>query len=218
MAGYAQHVGELTLPNSSNLSDKRKGSSTKVNVFSATSEQCLCCLSSSHQFGNCGKFRNYSVEKRGEFLKDKRVCFQCLNRDHIAPACQLKKECSNDGCTAFHHTLMHGVPRILPNRSSSRTKESTTQSFNPVTTVAATSCSTSFVMSRRKTLLLIIPGKINANGSTIETWALLDTGSDVTLVKSWIVNLLEISGIPTSISVGTVVGLSSQCPSQLVNL
>lgn len=50
----------------------------------------------------------------------------------------------------------------------------------------------------------------------IETWALLETGSEVTLVKGWIVYLLEICGIPTSISLGTVVGLSSKRPSQLV--
>lgn len=106
------------------------------------------------------------------------------------------KGCNTRDCKSRHHTLMHGTPRLSSfssNASSSRSVSTTTVAVFPLTSTTSASTSSGYVGSNhrnRLTWLPIVPLEIKASGLTTKTFALLDIGSEVTLVKGWITDLL----------------------------
>lgn len=90
----------------SNKSDNQNRNNHKKNVTRAhvtSSQPCLHC-SENHSLFKCPKFRNLSVEQRFDFVKSKRVCFNCLRQNHMAQECQ-SKSCTI--CDKRHNTLLH---------------------------------------------------------------------------------------------------------------
>jgi len=65
---------------------------------------CTLC-ENSHYLGNCSKFRAMDVSKRFEFVKQKQLCYNCLQANHNIKKCPSKKSCST--CGKRHHTQIH---------------------------------------------------------------------------------------------------------------
>ncbi len=70
---------------------------------------CHVC-SQDHRVSDCPAFIGCSVAERVEHVKDKRLCFSCLNRGHVSRDCRSKKTCDENGCTRTHHKLLHTDP------------------------------------------------------------------------------------------------------------
>ena len=67
------------------------------------------------------------------------------------------------------------------------------------------------------TYLQIIPVTIHNNNDSVRTWALLDTGSDATLISEEIAHNLKLKGEMRNISVSNVMSMENKLPSKLVN-
>ena len=64
--------------------------------------------------------------------------------------------------------------------------------------------------------LQIIPVTIHKNTNSIRTWALLDTGSDATLISEEIAYKLKLKHEMRNISVSNVMLMENKLPSKLV--
>ena len=67
------------------------------------------------------------------------------------------------------------------------------------------------------TYLQIIPVTIHNNTNSVKQWALLDTGSDATLISEEIADKLKLKGEMHNISFSNVMSMENKLPSKLVN-
>lgn len=73
-------------------------------THSDSDSECQCCSNGKHAIYNCYKFKKMNVKTRGEFVRNKHLCFNCLGSGHSSRDCQLDP-CSK--CSHRHHNLLH---------------------------------------------------------------------------------------------------------------
>lgn len=203
---------------------------------------CLVC-SKQHDIWKCSKFKGLTYEEKWRVVRSGGLCNKCLVKGHISKECpKVNFKCQKPGCGGNHHTLMHRptarIGRDLSSGSSQRdnvsqngndgTSVSAEQQLPPVSSwscdvtgagngngiaVAATGA------GETRVCLGIIPVKVQgkSNNQIIETYALLDNGSEVTLCHEQLVSKLELDSERLSCTLTGITG-STQMESHVVNL
>ncbi|XP_057379661.1 uncharacterized protein LOC130701900 [Daphnia carinata] len=183
---------------------------TNRQVFNiSTSSTCPVCDSHNrHPLSQCRQFRQLTVEKRAAIVKDFKACFRCLERDHLSHDCKRRERCSTANCEGFHHPLMHGAPKVYPpKRSETRQSDAVGVTFTGSTASNSTS---------RRTLLPIVPVILKANGMETRTFALLDSGSEISVLKRQTADHLGIRGRLERTTTKTVNGESQAVDTEVV--
>ena len=121
------------------------------------------------------------VNQRAQFGKEKRLCFSCFeSADHQSRDCSRKKRCDVEGCNKYHHTLIHGAAPVFvaPPPLNSAPPVSTLNAAAPIFVGASSvNCAPSAV------LLQIVPIAVaTSSGVEVNTFALLDSGSQTSLI------------------------------------
>ena len=150
---------------------------------SSSSNQKLCdnCEKPGHYIGRCIKFKRLTRDQKVEIIKKKNLCFCCLKSGHGSKDCE--KRCVK--CNKKHHVLIHGV-----DDNSGRNPDK-----SPTKSTAATevvTMSTSCVKS--DATLGALPVRVLMNGKEKLVVALVDSGSNTTLVTKSLVDELGITG------------------------
>ena len=65
---------------------------------------CPCC-SGGHPLFKCQVFKSASLADRLNLVKQRRLCFNCLNEGHRSSKCRLNKICSMKGCGKRHSVI-----------------------------------------------------------------------------------------------------------------
>jgi hypothetical protein len=73
----------------------------------AQAAPCHCCGSKDHVIYMCDKFIGLPLKQKLAIVKDKQLCFRCLNSKHLARDCKVKFYCDVDRCGKRHHRLLH---------------------------------------------------------------------------------------------------------------
>ena len=144
----------------------RKGDRVKVTTMSVNQKKsyvqrnCRVCEKSCISAANCDVFRKMSVADRETSALKCRLCRNCLKPGHFARACYKASLCTQPGCTEKHSELLHKGEAAVTSLS----------------TCASYSAST-------KTCLGVIPVRLTGPKGQVYTYALLDNGSDKTLLE-----------------------------------
>ena len=150
---------------------------------------CKAC-SEPHRIWRCEKFKRMELKEKQGLVNRKGLCNECLVKGHIAKNCpKTNFKCRVAECGAQHHTLLHrskdkAVEQEQEKREAKVDKEengagnqeqSTNKEFNE--SVAAA------VAGERRVCLGVIPVRVRScdRAHEMETYALLDSGSEVTL-------------------------------------
>ncbi|CAH8428835.1 unnamed protein product [Schistosoma haematobium] len=160
------------------------------NSFTALS--CGICFAD-HKETDCTKLLKMNVTERRHEVRRRGLCYLCLRKGHIAKSCDSDIKCDVGNCKALHNSLLH-IDGIN-NRVVNLVKD----------------------WNSSKVCLGFIPVRLYGPNGTLETYALLDSGSDTSLVCEEIINHLGLKGKETSIKVTTVNGTTT-CECQEVNL
>ncbi|KAI3371288.1 hypothetical protein L3Q82_023902 [Scortum barcoo] len=130
---------------------------------------CLFCDNVQHYFNQCLEFKKLTKEQKVAWIKTRRWCWKC-GRDHQAAQCYLKAKCQQ--CNQTHLEIPHNV-----NSASSVRPEMPA----PVTVQPASYC---LDPSWRSSCVLLKMVKVFLyNGKRrIETYAILDDGSERTIL------------------------------------
>ncbi|XP_052751865.1 uncharacterized protein LOC128200928 [Galleria mellonella] len=68
--------------------------------------KCLFCNSAVHvKISNCDKFLKLNPIERYQYVKDKKLCTNCLSSQHWSSRCTSQHVCSK--CDGKHHTILH---------------------------------------------------------------------------------------------------------------
>ncbi len=188
-----------------------------LHVRGQNQEHCPCC-DSSHAIYQCSQFKSLTVDKRFNFARRHRLCFNCLSKTHSIEDCYSKITCKE--CGRKHHSLLHRTPNnhasksvainsadtAVPPVASTRTPNS--QASNSVATnsadtdvppdAAPTGSSTSFYQRTSDTFptsTAFMPATalatVSVPGRQCKARVLMDTGSGITLISNRLAQSLK---------------------------
>ena len=147
-----------------------------------TVEKSKCGLCNRfHTLAECDKFATLKLFERWNFVKANKLCRSCLKK-HGQFQCSFPK-CPVDDCEAKHHKLLHKF--AVPNYSQDVQR-------NQTKVLPGATVSTHY--ENGKTLFKILPVTLYNNGRSIEVFAMLDDGSNVTLVDEDVCQTLGLKG------------------------
>ena len=132
-----------------------------ASATSKTQSACLCCKQVQHALSKCSTFTKLGQKARFELVKRHRLCFSCLASGHATRECGSRKQCSEPDCKYHHHVLLH--------KGKAAEK--------PVDT-----CGHTGIPGTTRVLLRVLPVTVSGPKGCVETLALLDEASTVTLM------------------------------------
>ncbi|XP_054279172.1 uncharacterized protein LOC128997557 [Macrosteles quadrilineatus] len=144
---------------------------------------CVCCKKQDHTLTECKQFLKYDVNKRWETVKSNSLCFNCLKTKHRAMTCRNKLACGVNGCTYFHNKLLHVT-----------SKEEGANKETPKLEIHSEHMGFQEEPVARVLLRVLSVTLVGKNGKQIETFALIDDGSTISVIEKGLVEELEIDG------------------------
>ena len=204
-----------------NQRQKRHGFSTYAN---SQGTKCSLC-GSNHWLSRCDKFRRQSLEERQKFVREKKLCNNCLSTGHFVRSCPKDSFCKVQGCSSKHSTFLHPKNNLLPRSGNEGIKENKEDSLeqkakddsNPATNGYVKS---KIAISKSVTGLAIVPVQVKTKGGskTVETYAFLDSGSNTTFCTDDLLKRLGAQGKKTRLSLTTMQGENTPIECSLVSL
>ena len=193
-------------------SSKRTKPSTCAVVISSDPQpskvkpaKCLYC-SAMHPIYRCREFKLLSYVEKCKIVDKHHLCRACLNSGHIAKNCSKGLKCQKANCgSALHVTILHPPKNHV---QASGSINDTAVSENLLSCNEKTSLTSLTIISHTKrTFLDIVPVRVRKGKEFIDTYALLDSGSDRTFCER---SLLEgfssaFAHFPVKLSVQTLV-------------
>ena len=151
---------------------------------------CPYCSNTLHYLDQCTNFALLTVEQKTSWIKSNRKCWRC-GRSHQAAQCRMKVTCTE--CKGKHLQVLHEV-NLKP----------ITENF----TSPVSSANEVLYLDRRagsSQVLLKISRVLLRNGEhTLETYAVLDDGSERTILLPAAAKSLKLSGEPEELTLRTV--------------
>ena len=186
----------LATSSSSNSTNESSGGPSTADSQSTTKQQnskvCTYCKKE-HMLHQCDSFKELTVEKREEFVKENSLCFNCLKEGHSVRFCTLRLRCRE--CRSRHNTLLHTGKK-------------------PEAPVSTAMCA----YSKKSVAFPIVAVTVTAAGKRFKTLAVLDQCSDATLCTTRLLKKLNIQGKRTPFTVDTVNGRHTDQNSRTANI
>ncbi|XP_063048733.1 uncharacterized protein LOC134442605 [Engraulis encrasicolus] len=151
---------------------------------------CPFCNSQEHYFNQCSAFKNLSLELRSEWVKAGNKCWRC-GRGHQAAQCYLKARCGK--CDRRHLEILHEVN----NRNKPETAAPSSAS-QPATYYLDPASRGSSV------LLKMVKVHLYHRGKRMETYAILDDGSERTMLLHPAAQQLGLQGPSEDLALRTI--------------
>ncbi|KAG1926140.1 guanine nucleotide-binding protein G(I)/G(S)/G(O) subunit gamma-2 [Pimephales promelas] len=150
---------------------------------------CPYCDNEGHYLSQCPTFKSFDKQKMIEWIQTNHRCWRC-GRAHQAAQCTLKKPCSI--CKGKHLQILHEVNTKSP-REGSCLVSSTTETLY---LDRPTDC--------RRVLLKVIRVLLRYGDKTLDTYAVMDDGSERTILLPDAAHELGIQGQAENIALRTI--------------
>ncbi|XP_059061629.1 uncharacterized protein LOC131854526 [Achroia grisella] len=171
-------------------SDKYKNYDNNISSRSHSvlvlNDKCQYCRVSRNDLTKCTQFKKALRKDRWRYIKRNNLCYKCLLSSHQRETCPAPA-CDKDGCGGAHHRLLH-----YPVPTGCRTSNVTAEQVNECPPVSETV--THINVNNQQVLLKVVPVKIRGPYGVINTTALLDDGSTVSLITTDLANRAGLSG------------------------
>lgn len=150
---------------------------------------CPYCNNDEHYLSQCAAFKAFSKDQMIDWIRTNRRCWRCA-RSHQAAQCTLKKACNL--CNGKHLQILHEV-NAKPTNQDSCLLSSTTETLyldRPA--------------DDRKVLLKVIGVVIHHQGKSLNTYAILDDGSERAILLAQAAAKLDLRGPSESLALRTI--------------
>ena len=165
---------------------KKPASTGKKKTWQA---HCPYCESEEHFLSQCDHFKSFDKDQIIQWIKTNRRCWRC-GRSHQAAECNLKKPCSK--CQGRHLLILHEV-YVKPTREGSCLVSSDTETLY---LDRPSECS--------RVLLKVVRVLIQHGSKTLDTYAVLDDGSERTMLLPTAAQKLGLRGPSESLALRTI--------------
>ncbi|XP_029678572.1 uncharacterized protein LOC115244780 [Formica exsecta] len=165
---------------------------SRVNVMTASLGVSMVCplCKSRHFLNHCPDFIAKNPNQRPEVVKRFKRCFNCLSTRHSAQECKSKYTCRS--CDKRHHSVLHADSDSVAG-ASAVTPPPAPSAQSSMTTVEVDSLSASTKPGINSQVLLAtawVQIKV-ASGRSVTVRALIDQGSEATLISENVAQLLQ---------------------------
>ena len=173
------------------------GKESQNNHIGSDQDKKLSCwvCQMPHKIWQCDQFQKKSIPDRRKLIKEKRCCYNCLSPKHSVKECKSKVSCRH--CKKRHHSSLHD-----PNYAGSNDTPEVESNYGK---------------SNEHTYLQVIPITVSNGEKSFKVNALLDTGSDTTLIKSSLASKLNLSGKSQTMRISNVLTKKQSFKSKSVN-
>ena len=134
------------------------------------------------------------LEERLQVMRKAQLCHNCFKCGHIAVGCLARSTCEVQGCARRHHTLLHPPRSQQSVENRTRAVEQGTQVNSDTPLPSGQTNSTS--AGGGEVCLRVVPVKVRSRDANkaVETYALLDSGSVISLCDKTLARELGIRG------------------------
>ena len=149
---------------------------------------CAYCSSTSHHISQCVDFKVLNKQQVISWIKENKRCWRCA-RPHVAAKCTLNRDCNT--CKRRHLQILCDI-----------NKKSDTSSYH-----VNSSANTLYLDRPSRTghvLLKLVKVTLRNGNHTLETFALLDDGSERTILLQAAARRLQLDGEPENLALRTV--------------
>ena len=219
---------------------ERNPASTRAAYATSTCTPCPVCEREGHETLSCEKFSALQPEDRLQTAVRLRLCFVCLKGGHITRDCTSKMRCKMEDCGRMHATILHAANWSKLREQGRRRRERVTSDQRitsdrnreaPAEEPSATG-SVYHAQGRENTprdmtadqetkiALPLVPVRVYSPESkrSHSTYALLDTGSNVTLCHERLLRKLGLQGRAETMSLTTLDKKHNRTPTRVVSL
>jgi len=197
----ARALEELALPNFAKT--PRSPRVTSATASAASSVSCPLCKSS-HFINKCPQFIKSNPNQRAEIITTCNRCLNCLSAKHTAKACPSKYTCRT--CQLKHHSMLHVDSDSTPTKGAAAAKPDAQS--KPTTSVAALNLTRSAPSRPRVLLATARVQARSSSGRAIIVRALIDPGSEITLMTERLAQSLKVRRIRLPISISAIGGVN----------
>ena len=189
------------------ISETKSALNSSADVLSAvhsSKKNCLFC-NADHNLTECSSFAKVPPTDRQEFVMKQRLCFSCLGEGHQSRSCHKRKPCIH--CNKRHATVMHvGAPEAIVASDSGKDGPQSENNQSSTEKIRADHFCGLTTMEGSVTALPIVAVKVKVKGSprSVETYALLDNGSNTTFCSASLMKRLSVSGKEMRIKLTTM--------------
>ncbi|XP_037931353.1 uncharacterized protein LOC119666142 [Teleopsis dalmanni] len=142
--------------------------------------QCQCCNQLGHRMYNCKRFMDMSIGQRTSLIRNKQLCEICLSHNNRIK-CNSTHKCKK--CNKAHNSLLHMEYNLNQRQQNSRN--------NPKINKEGKTYSTIIKDKKQLTLLpTVLISTKSSDGNIHQLRALVDQGSQVSMVSEKVVQLL----------------------------
>ncbi|XP_011883953.1 PREDICTED: uncharacterized protein LOC105571092 [Vollenhovia emeryi] len=177
----------------------------KSKDLASNNNSCCVICSEKHFTPNCPQYSNKTVSQKKALIVKHKMCYNCLGL-HRVSFCKTTKRCKK--CGQKHHTSIHTAnvstnenkksPEVKENLSSTVTK--------PEAKVLHSSVKNPLIVSQvlLATAQVVL---ISENGRITKVRALIDQGSEISIITERVVQRLQLPRSPSSLS---LIGIGAQ--------
>ncbi|XP_037871629.1 uncharacterized protein LOC119629565 [Bombyx mori] len=141
--------------------------------------KCPVCSNTEHTTTGCYIFKKADSNTRWDIAKNKHLCFRCLQYKNKTHNCK-PNTCGINDCKYTHNKMLHFDRKI---EKTDKSNKETTENIN-----------SAWTGKQEQSYLKIIPVQVQGPIGTVDTYALLDDGSTVTLIDEIICKKTGITG------------------------
>ena len=91
---------------------------SKYDEKKETNQYCVFCRRNGHIINECRTFGDKPYQVKQEFVREKGLCFGCLQRGHFTKNCTSRSKCKK--CDKCHPTCLHTDKTTMEYRTNSR--------------------------------------------------------------------------------------------------
>ncbi|XP_011171895.1 uncharacterized protein LOC105204503 [Solenopsis invicta] len=162
--------------------------------------QCFVCRGD-HPLYQCSQFLSYTPERRFEFIKTNKRCYNCLASNHTLKECNNPYRCRE--CRQKHNTLLHlAKPAESPCEETANATDPT--KINTVDRTVSLSIAMP-VRTKRAAVLTTARVRVHSpHGRFAVARALIDTGSVVNIISENLEQLLRLPRMKDRVNVSGI--------------
>lgn len=195
-----------------------KDSKPPVKSFAVSNDSNSCPkCHGAHKLIDCREFVGLPVEKRAEFVKSNRICYNCLKYNHMSKSCPLASACTtcSPSVKKKHSFLLHFGKQEnndSPKKDSEPKNEKESETKKPVRTF---NCSVENQKGPQIVLMTALVYVYGSNDKMQLARALLDPGSESSFMTSEFASKLGLKAEECKRSIVGVDGMRGACKGQL---
>lgn len=157
-----------------------------------------------HWLHFCDSFTKLSLQDKKEWIETNRRCWRCARDTHKAADCDLKKKC--DECGRTHLRVLHEVN--LRDKGGTATSDADAAA-EPDTDSAASPTTGNYYIDpaysgSAKVMIKIVRVHLHCRNKMLDTYAVLDDGSETTLLLASAANQLGLQGEEETLTLRTI--------------